>query len=81
MDPILIQSIAQGEPVAYAAIATVLEPLLPIAPSYRTLTLELADTTVDPLNDEEKALLDQRDGKKPPFNPYVKIVNSTPSVN
>lgn len=81
IDPILIQSLARGEPVAYAAVATVLEPQLPIAPSYRTLTLELADTTVDPLNDEEQALLDERDGKKPPFTPYVDIVNSTPSSN
>lgn len=81
IDPILIQSLAQGEPVAYAAVATILEPILSIAPSYRTLTLELADTTVDPLNDSEKAILDERDGKKPLFNPYVEIVDSTPAVN
>ncbi len=80
-DPILIQSLARGEPVAYAAVATILEPLLPIAPSYRTLTLELADTTVDKLNKEEQALLDARDGKKPPFTPYVNIVNSNPASN
>ncbi len=81
VDPVLIQSLASGEPIAYAAVATVLEPVLPIAPSFRTLTLELANTTVDPLNAEEQALLDERDGKKPPFTPYVEIVNSTPAVN
>lgn len=81
IDPILIQSLAGGEPVAYAAVATLMEPILPIAPSYRTITLELADTTVDPLNKEEQALLDARDGKKPSFTPYVDIVDSTPDIN
>lgn len=81
IDPILVQSLARGEPVAYAAVATVLEPILPIAPSYRTITLALSDTTVDPLNKEEKALLDQQDGKKPPFTPYVDIVRTTPTQN
>lgn len=78
IDPVLIQSLAGGEPIAYAAVATVLEPFLSIAPSYRTLTLELANTKVDPLNPEEQALLDKQDGKTPPFNPYVEIVNTTP---
>ncbi len=81
IDPIIIQSLAQGEPLAYGAVATLIESLVPIAPSFRTVTLELANTTVDPQNAEERALLDEIDGKKPAFTPYVDIVNSSPVVN
>lgn len=81
IDPILIQSLARGEPVAYAAVASLLETTLPVAPQYRNLTNQLSDTTVDPLNSEEQALLDKRDGKKPAVTPYVDVENSLPLVN
>jgi hypothetical protein len=81
IDPILIQSLARGEPVAYAAVASLLETTLPVAPQYRNLTNQLSDTTVDPLNSQEQALLDKRDGKTPATTPYVEITNSTPLLN
>lgn len=81
IDPVLIQSLARGESVAYAAVGTILESVLPIAPTYRNATLELSDTTVDPLTKEEQALLDERDGKKPDFIPYVDVVTISPTIN
>lgn len=81
VDPVLIQSLARGEPIAYAAVASVLNPVLPIAPTYRNATLDLANTTVDPLNDSEQALLDERDGKTPEFKPYVEVINTPPLSN
>lgn len=78
LDTVLIQSLSRGEPVAYAAVANNLTSILPVAPMYRNVIEQLSDTTVDPLNKNEQALLDEKDGKKPVFKPYVDISTSTP---
>lgn len=81
IDPVLAESLQRGEPIAYAAVASTLEPILNVAPQYHNLTDQLADTTAEVLNPEEQALLDEKDGKTPQFTPYIDLNEVQPSEN
>lgn len=78
IDPVLFQSIATGDPVGYAAVAATLEPVLPVAPPYQKIVSQLSDTTPQPLNKDEQALLDKADGESSSYIPYVQVVSSAP---